>query len=370
MASETHVRRQDRVRQALATEGAQALLVPASADFTWLTGAVARSTERLVAFVLPREGDPFAVVPRLEAGPLAAECPGLELEVWDDGEDPFPRLERRLELARRPELLIGEGWRTGVLLALAAAAPCRPASRVLAPLRAVKDEHEVAALAEAGTHADRIVMEAAAHARPGMTEAELARWILDRFEALGDTEPWAIVASGPNSASPHHRSGGRRIAANEVLLLDCGAYTRGYGSDITRTFFLGEPPAEEREVFEVVDAARRAGIAAVRAGAIPEAVDRAAREVIARAGYGEHFTHRLGHGVGLEVHEGPNIVAGNREPLRAGNVHSVEPGIYLPGRFGVRIEDLVVVEAGGARRLNQAPVVLAPDGRPAPASLA
>lgn len=370
MSSQASERRIARVREALAAAGADALLVPASADFLWLTGASARSTERLIAFVLPRAGEPFAVVPRLEAGPIAAECPWLPLEIWDDGEDPFTRLERRLDLSKRPTLIVGEGWRTEVLLRLAAATSCLPATGVLAPLRGVKDADEIAALVEAGAHADRVVMEAAAHARTGMTERELARWILERFEALGDSAPWAIVASGSNSASPHHSSSDRKIAANEVLLIDCGAYTRGYGSDITRTFFLGEPPAEVSEVARVVDEARRTGIAAVRAGAVPEAVDRLAREVIVRAGYGEYFTHRLGHGVGLEVHEPPNLVAGNREPLRAGNVHSVEPGVYLPGRFGVRIEDLVVVEALGARVLNQAPHGLAPGGRPAPAPAA
>lgn len=370
MNPDVRERRLRRVREALEAAGADALLVPASADFTWLTGAVARSTERLVAFALPRAGEPFGVIPRLEAGPIAEACPWLPLEVWDDGEDAFARLERRLDLARRPVLAVGDGWRTEVLLRLAAAADCRPATAVLGPLRAVKDAEEIAALLEAGAHADRVVMEAAAFARPGMTERELTRWILERFDALGDREPWAIVASGPNSASPHHASGSRRIAAGEVLLIDCGAFTRGYGSDVTRTFFLGDPPAEVREVARVVDEARRAGIAAVRAGAIPERVDRAGREVIERAGYGEYFTHRLGHGVGLEVHESPNLTAGNRDPLRAGNVHSVEPGIYLPGRFGVRIEDLVVVEADGARVLNRAPHGLAPDGRPAPAPAA
>ena len=370
MTPTTHLRRLDRVREALAAAGADALVVPASADFVWLTGAVARSTERLVAFVLPRAAAPFVVVPRLESGPLAEHCPWLEQEVWDDGEDAFVRLERRLGLARRPALIVGEHWRTDALLRLSAAARCTPASGVIGPLRAVKDADEIAALVEAGAHADRIVMEAAAHARPGMTERELTRWILERFEAAGDTEPWAVVGAGENSASPHHRSSDRRIGEDQVLLIDCGAFTGGYGSDITRTVFLGEPPADVREVARVVDEARRTGIAAVRAGAIPEAVDRAAREVIERAGYGDFFTHRLGHGVGLEVHEPPNLVAGNREPLHAGNVHSIEPGVYLPGRFGVRIEDLVVVEAGGARLLNRAPHGLAPGGRPAPASAA
>lgn len=362
--------RHHRVREALERERVDWLLVPASADFTWLTGGHARASERLVCFALPRRGEPFALVPALEAGPLRAECPWLEVESWDDGEDAFLRLARRAGLDRRPALAAGEGWRTPVLLRLAAAAPCRPAGAILEPLRAVKDEAELALLATASAHADAVVMEAAAHARPGMTERELTAWILARFEALGDTAPWAIVAAGPHAASPHHVSTDRRLGAGEVLLIDCGAFTSGYASDVTRTVVLGEPSAEVARVAALVDEARRAGIAAVRAGAIPEEVDRAARAVIERGGHGPHFTHRLGHGVGLEIHEAPNLVAGNREPLRAGNVHSVEPGIYLPGRFGVRIEDLVVVEDGGARPLNHAPHGLAPGGRPAPAPAA
>jgi Xaa-Pro aminopeptidase len=191
-----------------------------------------------------------------------------------------------------------------------------------------------------------------------MSERELERFIFQRFEALGDTEPWAIVASGPNSASPHHHSGDRLIAADEVLLLDLGATTRGYRSDITRTFFLGEPSRQVLRVYEVVNAARTAGILAAKSGAPAESVDAAARAIIESAGLGEHFTHRTGHGLGLEIHEEPYLVGGNTLTLEEGMVHSVEPGVYLPGRFGVRLEDIVVVGEGGAQRLNQAPLDL------------
>jgi Xaa-Pro dipeptidase len=245
--------------------------------------------------------------------------------------------------------------RVAPLLRLAASAPCRPAATLLAPLRAVKDAEELSSLEQAASHADRVVEEVADLLRAGMTERQVARAALERFEALGDTEPWAIVASGPNSALPHHQNSDRRIEENDVVLLDLGALTGGYGSDITRTYWLGTPPSEATRIFEVVEQARSAGVAASRGGQPSEAVDRAAREVIARAGYGEYFVHRTGHGVGLEVHEPPYLVAGNREPLGVGMVHSVEPGIYLPGRFGVRIEDLVVVEDGRARVLNRAP---------------
>jgi len=345
-----------RAQRAVEAHGADFLLVAPSADFRWLTGAVARSTERLLALAVPRAGDPFCVVPRLESEALGHECPWLERIAWADHEDALALLAGRLELDRPRTLLLGEGFRVAPVLALAARATCRPAAPALAPLRAVKDATELDRLAAAGRHADDVVLEVADFMRPGMTELEVARFALQRFEALGDTDPWAIAASGPHSASPHHFSSSRRLAEGDVVILDVGAFTDGYGSDITRTFWLGTPPPEAERVYAIVDEARRAGIDAVRAGVPCQDVDRAARAVIERAGYGEFFVHRTGHGVGLEVHEPPYLVGGNTEPLQAGNVHSVEPGIYLPGRFGVRLEDLVAVEPGGARRLNHAPI--------------
>ena len=344
-----------RARAVVAQAAADWLLVPAGADFRWLTGGRARVTERLILLALPRAGEPWCLVPRLESEALAAECPWLEFEVWEEQDDPLERVSARLALGRRPALLLGEGFRTGPLLALAAQARCRPAAPVLGPLRATKDVAELAHMERAARNADRVMAETAATLRPGLTEGEVARAILERFEALGDHDPWAIVAGGPNSASPHHMSSARPLAEGEAVLLDLGAYHEGYGSDITRTFWLGAPPAEFQRVYEVVNAARAAGIAAVRAGVPASSVDAAARAVIERAGFGPRFVHRTGHGVGLEIHEPPYLVAGNDAPLAAGMVHSVEPGVYLPGRFGVRLEDLVVVEAGGGRRLNDAP---------------
>ena len=351
-------RREDRfqrVRDALGRDGAAWLLLPPSADFRWLAGVMPRSSERLFALAVPRDGAPFCIVPRLEAGALAAECPWLERIVWDDHEDPLERLASRLELESHPALLLGEGFRVGQVLRVASATACRPAADVVAPLRAVKDAGEIGSLEAAARHADQIVEQAADHMRPGMSERELERFVLQRFDALGDSAPWAIVASGPNSAHPHHVSSERRLSEGDVVILDVGAYTDGYGSDITRTYWLGEPPAEAERVYDIVDRARATGIESCRSDVTAATVDQATRAVIEAAGYGEYFTHRTGHGVGLEIHEPPYIVAGNREPLRTGMVHSVEPGIYLPGRFGVRIEDLVVVAPGGARALNHAP---------------
>ena len=339
---------------------AEWLLLPPSPDLVWLCGAHPRSTERLVALALPRAGDPFCAVPRLEAEALAAECPWLELEVWEEHQDPFEILVRRMGLARRPSVLVGEGLRVAALLRLAAQATLAPASGALAPLRAIKDAGELQRLEQAARHADAIIEETADFMRPGMRESEVAHFVTERFRAAGDAETWVIVASGPHSALPHHQTSERRLAEHEPVLLDLGAFTGGYGSDITRTYWLGKPPEEIMSIHRIVDEARARGIEAARAGATCESVDRAARDVIERAGHGDRFIHRTGHGVGLEVHEPPYLVAGDRSRLERNMVHSVEPGIYLPGRYGVRLEDLVVVEEGGGRRLNQAPRDLVP----------
>ena len=353
-----------RARDGLARAAADWLLVPASADFRWLTGARAHATERLLLFALPRSGDPWCLVPRLESEALAAECPWLSLEVWDEHENPASRLGMKVGFDRRPTLLLGEGFSVGLLLVLAAQARCEPAAPLIAPLRATKDAGEIASMEIAARHADHVVAEAAAMLRPGLTEREVARFILERFESLGDHDPWAIVAAGPHSAYPHHMTSARPLAHDQAVLLDLGAYHDGYGSDLTRTFWLGSPPADFLRIYEVVNEARAAGIAAVRAGVPAASIDAAARTVIERAGYGEQFVHRTGHGVGLEIHEPPYLVAGNDAPLAAGMVHSVEPGIYLPGRFGVRLEDLVTVEPGAGRRLNDAPFVPALEAGP------
>ena len=349
-----------KVQAALTAADADWLLVPASADFRWLTGAAARVTERLLCLAVPRQGPPFCVVPELEAAALGAEAPGVEQIVWADGDDAFERLVQRLALRPKSRLLLGEGFRSAPLLGLAARASCRTATEVLAPLRAIKDAAEIDHLVAAGRHADEVMTQVMDFMRPGMTEREVARFALERFEVLGDTEPWAIIASGPNSALPHHFTSTRRLEESDVVVVDLGAYSSGYASDITRTVWLGAPPPEAERVYAVVDEARRAGIAAVREGAETGIVDRAAREVIERAGYGRYFTHRTGHGIGLEIHEPPYLVTGTHDRLRAGMAHTVEPGVYLPDRFGVRLEDSVVVEAGGARRLNQVPFEPAP----------
>ena len=227
---------------------------------------------------------------------------------------------------------------------------------ILEALREAKDPGEIERLARSARLADRVMGEVRARLKAGVRESAAAQFVLGRFLELGATAPWVSVGSGENGALPHHHFSERKLRRGDVVVVDLGAALDGYQSDITRTFFLGEPGPEARRVYAVVMAAQAAGRAAVRAGAPAFEVDRAARELIARHGYGERFIHRLGHGLGLEVHEAPYLHGQNRAPLPAGTVVTVEPGIYIPGRFGVRLEDVVVAGRSGARTLTGFPL--------------
>jgi Xaa-Pro aminopeptidase len=236
------------------------------------------------------------------------------------------------------------------------------ASPILGRLRIVKDPDEIALLTEAAHAADRVVAQIATGRLVGRTEADVAREVRERLIAEGhEWAHFAIVGSGPNSASPHHEASDRVIAAGEPIVLDIGGTIAGYGSDITRTLWVtgGDPangPDERfRHLFGVLYGAQDAGTRAVRPGVAPEAVDAAARRPIEAEGYGEAFFHRTGHGIGLEGHEDPYIIAGNADPLREGMAFSVEPGIYLVGEYGARIEDIVVCGPDGPIVLNEAP---------------
>ena len=336
--------------------GVDALLLSLGADLPWLTGYTAMALERLTMLVLPADGDATLVVPRLEA-PRVAENPGVfTLRPWDETEDPV-EIVAGLVGARRRLAVSDRAWATFVLQLQDRLpdAAWRQASAVTGPLRAVKDAVEVAALAVASAAADRVAAALVAGdiALIGRTEAEVSDEIGRRLVAEGHQRVnFAIVGSGPNSASPHHDAGGRRIGAGEAVVCDFGGTMDGYCSDITRTVFTGEPPAEFRELYTVLQVAQAAAVAAAVVGTACQQVDGTARAIIAEAGYGEYFIHRTGHGIGLEEHEDPYIVAGNDDPLVSGHAFSVEPGIYLPGRFGARIEDIVVASEYGPRPLN------------------
>jgi Xaa-Pro aminopeptidase len=357
-----------RARAAAGACGLDALLVGVGPELLYLAGYPAMPLERLTMLVLPASGPATLLVPRLEAAP-ARGCPAavagdVAVATWEETED---------AVARVRDLLPPSPARLGVsdrlwafhLLRLQAALPgstFEPASLTLRELRIVKDADEIALLRLAAQAADRVVHEVVHGRLVGRTEADVAREVRDRLVAEGhDRADFAIVGSGPNSASPHHEASERVIRPGEPIVLDIGGPLGGYGSDITRTIWVtgGDatcgPDDEFLRLYAVLRAAQAEATHAVRPDVPAERIDLVARELISAAGHGAHFIHRTGHGIGLEGHEDPYIVAGNAEPLRPGMAFSVEPGIYLEGRYGARIEDIVVCGDEGPVVLNEAP---------------
>lgn len=350
-------RMEDRRRRAAAYaahEGLEGLLVGLGPDMGYLTGYQALPLERLTLLILPASGEPVLVVPRLEA-PGAVEA-GVDVEMigWTDDEDPYALVARHL--SDGTWAITDQTWSAHLLrLSARTHASFEPSSEAMPLLRAVKDADELDALRAAGRGADAAFAEVRTVRFEGRSEREIAAEIDRALLANGhERVDFHIVGSGPNAASPHHEPGERIIRGGDAVVLDFGGVARGYCSDITRTVFVGEPTDEQRHVYEIVRRAQQAAFDAVRPGVAAQDVDRAARSVIAEAGFADRFIHRTGHGIGREVHEPPYIVEGNEILLEPGMTFSDEPGIYLDGRFGVRIEDQVAVTATGAERLNEA----------------
>ena len=359
MSDDRCAERRRNALEAAEAAGLAGLLVSPGPDLAYLTAYTPLPLERLTLLVLTPSIDPTLVVPTLER-PLAERAGGarglLALRDWRDGtDDPYEIVAEMLGPGRYA--VTDRTWASH-LLALERAAPERSfvaSGEALPLLRAVKDPDEIERLRVVAHAADAAFADVISLPFTGRAEAEVAAE-LDRLlrEHGHERVDFTIVGSGPNAASSHHEPGERRIGPGDAVVMDFGGMRDDYCSDITRTVFVGEPAGEEREVYAIVRAAQQAAFEAVRPGVAAEDVDRAARVVITDAGYGERFVHRTGHGIGLEVHEPPYIVEGNATPLEPGMTFSDEPGIYLEGRFGVRIEDQVVVTPEGAERLNDA----------------
>jgi Xaa-Pro dipeptidase len=332
-------------------------LVP-GANLQYITGIDFHLMERpLVVFFVPGR-DPVAVLPALEADRMQESGIPMKLFPWSDAEGyhaAFAAALADLNLGRLGvEELRMRVLEAQVLEEHAHGLRIVPAGSSLAELRLRKDADAVASLREAIRISQEALQACLAQVRPGMTEREIAGiLVIEQLKRGGGKHPFEpIVLSGPNSALPHGEPGERRVAEGEPLLFDFGTTVRGYVSDITRTFSVGEPSARMKEIYAVVQAANAAGRAAARPGVTGQDVDRITRRVIEEAGYGSYFTHRTGHGLGLEAHEGPNIVEGNSQILEPGMVFTIEPGIYIPGEVGVRIEDNMVITASGAESLT------------------
>jgi len=355
--SADYAARMKRAANAAAEAGLAGVLIAPGPDLVWLTGYQPTAiTERLTLLVITREQTPTLVVPRLER-PDAAASPGasaLEMVDWTDGTDPY-QTATTLLLANGTYGISDAAWAMH-LLGLQRALPdtrYRSLTDSLPMLRAVKDDHELARLAAAGAAADAVYEEILKVAFAGRRETDVAADLAALLRLFGHEQvDFTVVGSGPNGANPHHEAGDRVIQPGDAVVLDFGGLMYGYGSDTSRTVCVGEPSPEIQSVHDIVKRAQQEAFEAVRPGVTCQEIDRVARQIISGAGYGEQFLHRTGHGIGVTTHEPPYLVAGEGQPLVEGMCFSIEPGVYLDGNFGVRIEDIVTVTSDGARRLN------------------
>jgi Xaa-Pro aminopeptidase len=348
---------------AAATTGAglAGLVITPGYDLRYLIGSRAQTFERLTALVLPASGDPTVVVPRMELaslkGSAIAEL-GLVVRDWVDGDDPYESVSAALGGAPAATA-VTDSMPALHLLPLAGVLGVLPvlATDVLRGLRMIKDAGEIDALRKAGSAIDRVHARVPEFLIPGRTEADVAADIAEAIVAEGHSEvAFIIVGSGPHGADPHHSYSDRELQVGDIVVVDIGgAYEPGYHSDSTRTYSIGEPRPDVARQYSILQRAQRAAFDAVRPGVTAEQVDAAARDVLAEAGLAKFFVHRTGHGIGLSVHEEPYIITGNDLPLAAGMAFSIEPGIYFPGHWGARVEDIVVVTEDGALAVNNRP---------------
>ena len=353
--------RQTRLAAAAKARGVDALFVTPSRNLAWSANLSIGRSERLTALILPADGPSVLVTPAFEAENHKREVVADEVVTWNEDEDPMRLAAKALGRAKTVGIEGSTAYHTVTDLSAATSASSprmQDATAIFDAFRMIKSPEERAFIRDAARRT--ILAIEASHRRlsRGMTESELSGILEQEFRKVG-VSGGGLVQFGPSAALPHGAPGDRALERGDVVLIDAGCRVRGYTSDVTRTVSFGPPKDEVRKVYDAVDRAQKAGIDALRAGAAGEDVDRAARRVIEEAGYGPFFTHRLGHGLGMDGHEEPYLVRGNTVPLASGNTVTVEPGIYLPGRFGVRIEDdYAVTESGAPESLSTRPGAL------------
>ena len=361
--TDDYAARMARVMTDAGNAGLDGLLVTPGPDLVWLTGYQPTAiTERLTMLFLTSDREPTLLVPTLERpdAEAAEGAPATCMVDWPDGADPYAVASPFL----RPngKYAVSDNAWAMHLLGLQSALPGSSYGSMterMPMLRAVKDDNELARLTAAGAAADATYGEIVKVRFAGRRETDVAGDLADLLRSFGHEQvDFTVVGSGPNGANPHHEAGDRVIEEGDMIVLDFGGLMFGYGSDTSRTVCVGEPTAQNREVHEIVRQAQQAGVEAVRPGVACQEIDRAARRVITEAGYGEQFIHRTGHGIGVTTHEPPYMIEGEEQPLVPGMCFSVEPGVYLSGNFGVRIEDIVAVTEDGGRRLNATDRVL------------
>jgi Xaa-Pro dipeptidase len=362
LAPEVFARRRAEARAETRRAGGAALLATAGASsFAWLTGARLHRSERLIALVLPVDREAILVAPAFELSRLARELPGVAARGWEEREGPLALVAAALAGRRRGRLLVEPTTEYGTALALGAALPgwrLADAGPVFETLRARKAPEELERIRRACAITEDVFATVFARLRPGLTDREIARMVDEEHRARG-VEGYALVQLGPQAALPHGGTTGAVLREDTPVLFDGGCRVQGYWSDVTWSrWYGGEPSARWREIYRLVHDAQSAAIERVAPGVPAQEIDRAARRVIEKAGLGQRFTHRLGHGMGLDGHEAIYLVEGNLRPLEPGHVFSVEPGVYLEGELGVRLEDDVVCTARGAELVSRRSLAL------------
>lgn len=352
--------RLQRAQELLRQHGWHAIWLGQSTNLRYLSGVVEKPSERLFGAFIPAEGAPLLLVPRLYHDEMSALSAIQRVCSWTDEDGMASAVDRYLDVPAGATLAIDPLLHASFVFLLEEQLPHAKlvsAAGLLSEMRASKDGYEKDCLRRAAQLADQVMAEITSRSPAGRMERDIATDIVRLFDEAGSegVSFSPIASAGPNAAFPHHAPDGTVIQPGQCLVLDFGGVYEGYASDITRTIFASEPSAEMRRVYEVVQAAQRHAVEGLKPGMPAEAADALARDYISHAGYGPQFIHRLGHGIGLDVHESPFIVSGNREALRPGVAFSVEPGVYVNGLGGVRIEDIVVMNDDGPERLNHAP---------------
>lgn len=353
-----HADRLARLQAVLAAAGTYCVVLAPGTDLRYVAGYDALAQERPTLLLVPVDGPPMLVAPLLERARAAAEVrlPSFTLLTYGEHDDALAAAAEALGGSEGAEVAVGDRTWSAFTLGLQAALPgrrWRTAAGLIAPLRQLKDADEVAALARVAAAIDDVHLRVPTLLTTGRTEREVAADLAALIRDGHDSVSFVIVASGPNAASPHHEPGERRIQHGDAVVVDIGGLLDGYGSDMTRTYVVGAPPEGFADAYAALRTAQAAAVAAVRPGVTAGDIDAAARDVLTAAGLGDAFVHRTGHGIGLDTHEEPWILGGSDVVLAPGMAFSVEPGCYVEGRYGARIEDIVVVTEDGVRPLNR-----------------